>query len=107
MTDVLAPHIETVDGVCGGKPKIAGKRFAVQHIYVLHERLRLTPEEIANEYDLTLAEIFAALTYAFDHQTEIEKQIREEETEFTQFKTKNSSLLKEKLREYRRKILPG
>ena len=107
MTDVLAPHIEQKPGVCGGRPKIAGKRFTVQHVYVLHERLRMTPEEIANEHELTLAEVFAALTYAFDHRAEIEQALREEEAFVEEFKKNNPSRLKEILDERGGQVLPG
>ena len=107
MADDLTPHIERLPGVCGGRPKIAGKRFTVQHVYVLHERLRMTPEEIADGYDLTLAEVFAALAYAFDHQLEIEGALREEEDFVEEFKKHHPSRLKEILRERSRQVLPG
>jgi uncharacterized protein (DUF433 family) len=32
-------------------------------------------DEIANEYDLTLAHVYAALAYYYDHQSEIDKAI--------------------------------
>ena len=36
-----------------------------------------TPQEIADEFDLTLGEIHAALSYYFDHHEEIDKSIAE------------------------------
>ena len=107
MTDTIAPHIEATPGVCGGKPRIAGKRFTVQHVYVLHKELRLTPEQIVNDYDLTLAEVFAALAYAFDHQAEIEAAIQRDDALFEEFKRNNPSKLQEILRERSGQILPG
>ena len=106
MPAVLAPHIESVRGICGGKPKVAGKRFTVQHIYVLHERLRMSAEEIVDQYDLTLAEVFAALAYAFDHQKEMEKAIRRDDEAVREFKRKNPSNLRERQREHKGQILP-
>jgi len=107
VTEALAPHIEKSPGVCGGRPKIAGKRFTVQHIYVLHERLRMTPEEIVNDYDLTLVEVFAALTYAYEHQLEMEEAIRQEDAMVAEFKKNNPSRLQEILSGRERKVLPG
>lgn len=71
----LIQHIETTADVAGGKPRIAGRRITVQDIVIWHERLGKTPDEIAVEYDLTLAEIYAALAYYFDHRAEIDQSI--------------------------------
>lgn len=68
----LISHIETTPGVLGGKPRIAGRRISVQHIVVLYERGGWTADEIATEYDLTLADVHAAMTYYFDHREELD-----------------------------------
>jgi hypothetical protein len=39
----------------------------------------MIPDEIATEYDLTLAEVYAALAYYFDHRAEIDQSITESE----------------------------
>jgi uncharacterized protein (DUF433 family) len=49
----------------------------VEHIVIWHEWLGLTADEIAEEYDLTLAEIYAALAYYFDHRDEIDRDLQE------------------------------
>jgi uncharacterized protein (DUF433 family) len=51
----LDQYIEVTAGVSGGKPRVAGHRITVQDIAIWHERLGRTPDEIAAEYDLTLA----------------------------------------------------
>ncbi len=80
MDTVIGRHIEITPGICGGKPRIAGHRIRVQDIAIWHERLGMTPDEIVARFpQLTLADIYAALTYYFDHQDEIRKQIREDD----------------------------
>ncbi|MEM7737399.1 MAG: DUF433 domain-containing protein [Deinococcota bacterium] len=41
-----------------------------------HERMGKTVDEISNEYGLTLAEIYAALSYYFDNRTDIDHGIQ-------------------------------
>ncbi len=73
----LNEHIEVTPGIAGGKPRIAGHRITVQDIAIWHERLGRTPDEIAAEYGLSLAAIYAALSYYFDHRAEIDRAIEE------------------------------
>ena len=39
----------------------------------------MTPEEIAAEYDLALADVYAAMTYYHDHKHQIDREIAEGE----------------------------
>src|SRR5205807_8427847 len=73
----LDQHIEVTPGIAGGKPRIAGHRITVQNIAIWHERMGKSPDEIATEYDLTLADVYAALAYYFDHRPEIDQAIEE------------------------------
>lgn len=75
-TEAVALHIERTSDVLGGKPRVAGRRVAVEHIVVWHEWMGLSADEIANEYDLSLAEVYAALTYYYDHREEIDESLR-------------------------------
>src|SRR5688500_19827836 len=68
-------HIEMTPGVVGVKPRITGRRIAVQDIAIWHERLGHSADQIATEYNLSLAEIHAALAYYFDHREEIDSSI--------------------------------
>ena len=68
-------YIEKTPGVAGGKPRIAGRRITVQNIVVWQERLGRSIDEIAAEYELSLAEIHAALAFYFDHPDEINQAI--------------------------------
>jgi len=80
MATNVTNHIEATPGVCGGKPRIAGRRIRVQDIAVWHELLGMTPDEIVTEYpDLTLADVHAALSYYFDNLDDIQQDIRQSE----------------------------
>jgi len=75
----LTSRIERTPGVLGGKARIAGRRISVQHIAALHDRGGWNADEIASEYDLTLAEVYAALSYYFEHREEIDATAAEDE----------------------------
>ncbi|HLG16107.1 MAG TPA: DUF433 domain-containing protein [Blastocatellia bacterium] len=76
-TLTLDQHIEITPDVARGKPRIAGRRITVQNIAIWHERMGKSPDEIADEYDLTLADVYAALAYYFDHREEVDQSIAE------------------------------
>lgn len=76
-TKTLDQHIEITPGICGGKPRIAGHRISVHNIAIWHERMGKSADEIAAEYELTLADVYAALAYYFDHRAEIDQSIDE------------------------------
>ncbi len=65
-------HIKIIPGTAGGQPHIAGRRIKVRDVAFQHEYLGRSADEIALEFDLSLAQVYAALTYYFDHRTEIE-----------------------------------
>lgn len=54
---------------------IAGHRIIVQNIVIWHERMGKSADEIASEYDLTLAGVYAALAYYFDHREDVDQAI--------------------------------
>ncbi len=97
MENVLAPHIEITPGVAGGKPRIAGHRITVQNIVIWHERMGLSADEIATSYGLTLADVYAALTYYYDHREEIDESIRAGEEFIAELRKRTPSKLKQKL----------
>jgi uncharacterized protein (DUF433 family) len=80
VVPVLDKHIEITPGVCGGKPRIAGHRVRVQDIAVWHEFQGLSPDEIVAQFpQITVADVYAALTYYHDHREEIRRQMDEAE----------------------------
>ncbi len=69
-------YVEITPGVCAGKPRIAGRRITVQTIANM-KHMGINADKIASNYNLSLAEVHAALAYYFDNHKEIEKSIRE------------------------------
>ncbi len=101
MENVLKQHIVITPGVRGGKPRIDGRRITVSDIAIMHLKMGYSVDEIASEYDLTLADIHAALAYYFDHRDEIEREIQEERDFAEAFRKQNPSLLQARLRALR------
>ena len=76
----LAEYIVKTPGTCGGQPRIAGTRIKVKHVYTWVEQMGLTPAQVVAEYPhLTMAQVHAALTYCWSHQSEIHQDIENEE----------------------------
>ena len=93
----LDEHIEITSGISGGKPRIAGHRITVQNIVIWHERMGWSVDEIAAEYDLTLADIYAALAYYFDHRQQIDQDIEESKEFVKTLQHQTPSKLRQKL----------
>ncbi|HEX8219613.1 MAG TPA: DUF433 domain-containing protein [Chloroflexia bacterium] len=99
VTKTLDQHIEITPGIAGGKPRISGHRITVHDIAIWHERLGKTADEIATECDLTLADVYAALAYYFDHRDDIDRDIRESEIFIEALRNSIPSKLEQKLRQ--------
>jgi uncharacterized protein (DUF433 family) len=85
----IKQHIESRPGVCGGKPCIAGTRIRVYDIYVWHELLGKSADEIVSDFpELSLADVYAAMAYFWDNRDEINRQMKEEEDFVAQMKAK-------------------
>jgi uncharacterized protein (DUF433 family) len=93
MDIMTAPHIAISEDVAGGKPRIAGHRITVQHIVIWHERMGLSADEIASNHGLSLAEIYAALTYYYDHRQEIDEVILADESYVSELRKRITSNL--------------
>ena len=99
-TSTITEHIEITPGICGGKPRIAGHRIRVEDIVICHEKIGLSPDEIVSQYpSITLADVYAALTYYHDHLEEIRQQIFEDEEFARAMQVETPSLVAKKLRE--------
>ncbi|NES23505.1 MAG: DUF433 domain-containing protein [Symploca sp. SIO3E6] len=94
IAPTISEHIEITPGTCGGKPSITGHRITVQNIVIWHERLGMSPEEIIYHHpSITLADVYAALTYYHDHLQEIRQQIREGEALAKEMQGDNPSIV--------------
>lgn len=64
-----------------GRPHIAGTRITIHRIVTWYKQGH-SPEQIADEYEhLTLAQVYAALTYYHANQAEIETDLAAEDAE--------------------------
>lgn len=97
IAKMLEQHIEISSDIAGGKPRIVGHRITVQDIVIWHERLGKSVDEIATEYDLALADVYAALAYYFDHRIEIDQSIEEGQFFVDVLRKMASSKVKQKL----------
>ena len=95
------PHIETTPGIAGGRPRVAGRRITVADVAVWHERLRLSPDEISAGYDLSLAEVHAALAYYFDHRDAVDRSLADAAALAEYVRAVGPSPLAERLRRVR------
>ena len=94
---VFDQHIKVTPEVAGGKPRIANHRITVQNVVIWHERMGLSADEIATEYDLTLADVYAALAYYYDHRAEIDEDIRADDAFIEELRKSTPSKLLERL----------
>lgn len=101
MENVLTQYIEVSPGVRGGKPRIAGTRITVSDVAIMHLKLGQSVDEIAADYNLSLAVIYSALAYYYDHREEIEGQMEADDAFVEAFRRQNPSRLQAKLRQLR------
>jgi uncharacterized protein (DUF433 family) len=98
MSQTNIEHIVSKPDVCGGKPCIADTRIRVQDVYVWHELQGLSADEIVSRFpQLSMADVYAALSHYWDHRDEIQKQMQEETDFVERMKQKHPSPLKQKL----------
>ena len=90
-------HIVISPSVRGGKPRVVGRRITVADIADWHLKRRQSVDEIVLEFNLTHAQVYAALTYYYDHRTEIEEREAEESAAVEAIKQNYPSKLQAKL----------
>lgn len=98
MEALLTQHLDTSPDVRGGKVCLAGTRFAVEDVVLLHLRLGKSLEEIAGTFDLPLAAVHTAMAYYYDRQEEVDRSIQEDLAFAEAFERRNVSPLREKLK---------
>lgn len=92
----LELHIVATPRVLGGKPRIAGRRISVQDVVIWHNELGHSVEQIAEDYRLSLAEVYAALSFYYDNKAEIDQSIENGEKRVAEMKRKIPSKLSKK-----------
>lgn len=66
------------EDVMGGAARINGTRIRVSDVFS-HYRAGTSPEEIADTFDIDLAEVHAAISYWYAHQEEMDGEQEEKE----------------------------
>ena len=75
---IAHPYIVSRADYCGGSPVIKGTKFLVRSVvnYVL--RQGISPEELVGEFShLTLAQVYDALSYYYDHKEAVDQDLQE------------------------------
>jgi uncharacterized protein (DUF433 family) len=98
--DGATEHIIVKERHCEGKPHIAGHRIKVQHVAVWHERAGKSADEIASTYRLTLGEVYAALSYYWDHKDQIDADIEDDRAFADQLRAGGESILEKARRRH-------
>lgn len=74
--NVTAAHIMSAPDIQLGRPVIVDTQVRVQDVFVWYEDLGMQPDDIADRCSLSLAQVFAALTFAYEYKDRIEAAIR-------------------------------
>ena len=72
------------DGVLGGEPRIDGTRVGVRHVAALVIEGGQTPAYTADQFDISMAEVYGALSYYYAHIDDMRQLERENEVAFDQ-----------------------
>jgi uncharacterized protein (DUF433 family) len=97
MVSTLNAYIEVTPEVRGGKPRITGRRITVADVVVMHLRMGNPLAIVADEYDLSLSEVYGAMAYYYDHKAEIDQSMAESDAFVETMQNQASSPLQEKL----------
>jgi uncharacterized protein (DUF433 family) len=99
MQPVVSQHIEMrPSAIHGQKACIAGTRISVADVYVWHELMGKSPDQIVAEYPfLTLSQIHSALAYYYEHAEDIRAQVKTGREEAERIKAANPSKLNAKI----------
>jgi uncharacterized protein (DUF433 family) len=73
------PHITCAPDVCGGRPVVQGTRIPVKVLVRYHQMGYTATEILSGHAGLTPAQLYDALSYYYDHQAEIEADIKADE----------------------------
>ena len=70
--------ISRSSGIRCGKPCISGTSLRVTDVVMAHLFHKRTPDEIASDYEISLAQVHAALAYYYGHKAELDTDIRQQ-----------------------------
>jgi uncharacterized protein (DUF433 family) len=87
-------------------PRIAGTTITIHDVADSHNG-GLSPDEISNSLNLTLAQVYAALSYYYDHKTLIDAEIEENEAMWDKSFAESQDYLEQLSREAHEAYLAG
>ena len=93
----LDSYIASTPDVLSGKPCIANTRIAVTHVKAWRLALGMSEAEIAADYNLPIAAVYAAMSYYYAHKAEIDRRDAEEAVKIEALRTQYPSKLAAKL----------
>ncbi|MFZ4815903.1 MAG: DUF433 domain-containing protein [Phototrophicaceae bacterium] len=64
--------------VRGGSPCLVGTGLRVIDVIMAHLFHTRTPSELATDYGITLAQVYAIFSYYYDHKSELDADIRQQ-----------------------------
>ena len=64
--------------VRGGKPCIVGTGLRVTDLVIAHLFHRRSPSEISTDYEISLAQVYAALAFYYQYKDELDEDIRQQ-----------------------------
>jgi len=73
------PHVTKTPGVCGGRPVVRGTRIPVKVLVRYHQLGYKSTEILSGHVGLTPAQLYDVLSYYYDHQAEMEADIKADE----------------------------
>ena len=92
------PYIVRRKGVRRGAPVIEGTGIQVMDIAVRYHLLENSPDEILAAYpDLSLSQIYDALSYYYDHREEMDKEWKDSLEKVDEVRKVHNSILEKKL----------
>jgi uncharacterized protein (DUF433 family) len=78
--------------ICGDRPRIANTRITVGRIATLWKQ-GLTPEEIADNWGyLSMAQVYAALTYYHANREEIDQSLHQDRQDYDRLYAENIAI---------------
>lgn len=93
-------HIVCTPGFYGGKPCIDDHKIAV-HDIAAYTHQGLSPEDLAEDLHLTLGQVHAALSYYYDHNEQIDREIALEDAWIKAEAARDTSPVAERMRQLR------
>jgi uncharacterized protein (DUF433 family) len=98
MAVIIDKYIEQNKNIRNGKPHIVDTRITVSDIVTWHLRMGQSLEEVAVQYSISLAAVHSAMSYYYDHKSEIDADIDAGYNFYVTNKKATPSLVQKKLR---------